>query len=161
MTFHLPEPAAGASRLSVDDTKPESVVLRRGAVGVVYQNQRFLVIRRSALVAAPLKYCFPGGAIEPGESEEQALIRELDEELGVRATPLGRLWESVTPWKVELNWWQALLHPHDQLMPNPAEVEAIHWYTAAEMLALPDLLESNRAFLAAIARREVQLIETA
>jgi hypothetical protein len=33
------------------------------------------------------------------------------------------------------------------LRPNPAEVEAIHWLSAAEMLSHADLLESNRAFL--------------
>ena len=138
-----------------DQTEP--VRPRRGAVGVIYQDRRFLVIRRSALVAAPLKYCFPGGTIESGETEEQALVRELDEELGVRATPIRRVWASVTPWKVELCWWQAQLTQHDRLAPNPAEVESVHWYSAEEMLALPELLDSNRAFLAAIARREIRL----
>ncbi|MFT7641606.1 MAG: hypothetical protein ACI9G1_003357, partial [Pirellulaceae bacterium] len=30
---------------------------------------------------------------------------------------------------------------------NPDEVESVHWLTPAEMLALPDLLESNREFI--------------
>jgi hypothetical protein len=45
---------------------------RRGVIAVVTRGDRFLVIRRSATVAAPRKFCFPGGGIEGTESEPEA-----------------------------------------------------------------------------------------
>jgi 8-oxo-dGTP pyrophosphatase MutT (NUDIX family) len=37
---------------------------------------RWLLIRRSALVRRPLRVCFPGGWIETGESQAEAVARE-------------------------------------------------------------------------------------
>jgi 8-oxo-dGTP diphosphatase len=120
---------------------------RRGAVGVVVRDGRLLVIRRSRSVVAPLVYCFPGGGIEGDETEEEALIREFREEIGVIIRPLRRLWHCVTPWKVDLAWWLVDMPRDAQPVANPSEVESIHWFTPDEMAALPDLLESNRGFL--------------
>jgi 8-oxo-dGTP diphosphatase len=63
----------------------------RKAAGLLVANRRVLVVRARATEV----YVPPGGKIEPGEGAEQALIRELGEELGiiVRAdalTPFGR-----------------------------------------------------------------------
>jgi 8-oxo-dGTP pyrophosphatase MutT (NUDIX family) len=124
---------------------------------VIRSGDRFLVIRRSQQVVAPGAYCFPGGAIEAGESEEEAVVRELREELTVDVVPARRVWRSITPWHVELYWWLAHLPPNAVPRPSPAEVESFHWHTAEEMLALPELLESNRHFLAAVGRGEVLL----
>ncbi|MFZ1936878.1 MAG: NUDIX domain-containing protein [Thermoguttaceae bacterium] len=120
---------------------------RRGVVGVAVRDGRMLVIRRSRSVVAPLVYCFPGGGIEAGESEEEALVREFGEEIGVAVRPVRRLWQCVTAWKVELSWWLVEIAPDAAPIPNPAEVESIHWYTPGEMSQLPDLLQSNREFL--------------
>lgn len=133
---------------------------RRGAVAIVIRNGRFLVIRRSQHVVAPGAYCFPGGGIEPGESDQQALVREMREELGVAVEPLRRVWQSATPWKVRLSWWLTRIDPGASLLPSPAEVESIHWLTAAEMEALDGLLPSNHDFLQEWAAGQIQLDES-
>jgi len=129
---------------------------QRGVVGVVVRRGRLLLIRRSSHVIAPLTYCFPGGGIHPGESEPDALIREFREELNVAVDPLCQIWQSVTPWKVHLSWWSAELPDDAQPVPNPAEVQSVHWLTPAEMAALPDSLPSNMEFLEAIRRGQIK-----
>lgn len=132
-------------------------IRRRGVVAVVLREDRFLAIRRSAQVVAPGKLCFPGGGIEGDETEEQTLVREFREELGVAIRPLRRLWRSTTRWHVELAWWRGELDPLVELLPNPAEVASIHWFTREEMTRQSELLESNREFFEAIAGGKVEL----
>lgn len=131
---------------------------RRGAVAICRREDgRMLVIRRARGVVAPGAYCFPGGGIEDGESEEKALRREFREEINVGVRPTRRIWRSRTPWKVELSWWLAELEPGAVPVPNPDEVESIHWLTPDEMARLPELLPSNREFLDRVARGEIRL----
>jgi len=135
--------------LSSDDPLP---FRKYGVVAVILRGERFLVIRRSQHVRAPGMYCFPGGGIELGETEEQALRRELLEELSVAARPLRRLTLSVTSWQVQLAWWLAEIDGDAALVPHPDEVESFHWLTAEEIRALPNLLPSNVEFLDAWAK---------
>jgi 8-oxo-dGTP diphosphatase len=117
-----------------------------GVVAVVLRGDKFLVIRRSQHVRSPGKFCFPGGSIEVGESEEAAVVREFAEELNAPVTIVARLWSSLTITNVKLAWWQVAIPEIQTLTPNPLEVESIHWLTREEALALPDLLASNRDF---------------
>jgi 8-oxo-dGTP pyrophosphatase MutT (NUDIX family) len=75
-----------------DITAAADPIRRYGVVAVILRDERFLVIRRSQQVAAPGKYCFPGGGIESGETESVALERELLEELNVAIVPQHCLW---------------------------------------------------------------------
>jgi 8-oxo-dGTP diphosphatase len=130
---------------------------RRGAVAIIVEEGRMLVIRRSRHVVAPLVYCFPGGGIEEGETEEAAVVREVHEEIGLQIRPVRRLWQCVTAWKVQLAWWLADTVGSTVAVANPREVESIHWFTPQEMAGQTDLLDSNREFLELVERGEVRL----
>ena len=56
---------------------------KRGVVGVIIRCDKLLIIRRSLTVTAPGRLCLPGGGIEEGETESEALVREMDEELAL------------------------------------------------------------------------------
>ena len=53
--------------------------------GLIWQQGRLLVCRRSLHDSFPGKWEFPGGKVEAGEEPRAALMRELDEELGISA----------------------------------------------------------------------------
>lgn len=67
------------------ESKGASIVLV-AAVALVDSDGRVLVARRPAGKSMPGLWEFPGGKVEPGETPEAALIRELDEELGIDIT---------------------------------------------------------------------------
>ncbi len=58
-----------------------------GVLGIIRRGDRLLIIQRSKRVRAPLTWCFPGGHIEPGETQAAALVRELQEELHLDVEP--------------------------------------------------------------------------
>jgi len=53
------------------------------AVGVVWQGDRLLIARRPNHAMLGGLWEFPGGKVEPGEEIEQAVVREVREEVGI------------------------------------------------------------------------------
>jgi (d)CTP diphosphatase len=129
---------------------------QQAVVGVAMRGEQFLVIRRSSLVRAPGKICMPGGRLELGESQPDAVARELREELAVEVKPQRAIWSSVSPWGTELFWWSVDLAQTAQPVPNPREVDSFAWMTASELLQAPNLLQSAIDFLHAFQSRKFQ-----
>ncbi|WP_193071294.1 (deoxy)nucleoside triphosphate pyrophosphohydrolase [Brevibacterium sp. FME37] len=63
----------------------------RVVAAIFHSEGRVLVCRRNPEKAAGGKWEFPGGKVENGESPEEALLRELAEELNVGAATIGSL----------------------------------------------------------------------
>tara|TARA_R110002049_G_scaffold47902_1_gene138439 strand:- start:154400 stop:154831 length:432 start_codon:yes stop_codon:yes gene_type:complete len=142
--------------MDVDRIKP-ATRRKRGVVGVIMRSEKFLIIRRSLTVTAPGRLCLPGGGIEEGETESEALVREMQEELAMDVTPVHRCWRSVTSWGTNLAWWRAEIAHDVQPVANPAEVAEIFWLSADEIRREKDMLASLPAFVDALDRGDVSL----
>ena len=59
--------------------------MKRVVAGLIVQDGKLLVCQRTRHQTMPLKWEFPGGKIEEREQPRDALRRELEEELGIRA----------------------------------------------------------------------------
>lgn len=62
---------------------------------LIWQGERFMICQRPAHKARGMLWEFVGGKVEPGESKEQALVRECREELAVEVT-VGDIFLEVT-----------------------------------------------------------------
>lgn len=61
------------------------------SAGIIYRDGRVLIGQRRAEDRHPLKWEFPGGKVELGETPQEALVRELDEELAIESRIGGEL----------------------------------------------------------------------
>ncbi|QDT06336.1 CTP pyrophosphohydrolase [Rubripirellula lacrimiformis] len=130
---------------------------KRGVVGVIFREEKLLIIRRSKKVTAPGKLCLPGGTVEPGESEQETLVREMQEELAIDVDPVRLCWRSVTPWGTRLAWWLARLDHSVTPVPFLDEVEEYFWMQPDELRRAKGVLPSLPAFVAAWERGEFDL----
>lgn len=58
---------------------------------VIIKENEILIAQRSEKMKLPLKWEFPGGKLKDGENEEEALIREIKEELNIEILPTKRI----------------------------------------------------------------------
>ncbi|MGZ5399689.1 MAG: (deoxy)nucleoside triphosphate pyrophosphohydrolase [Nocardioides sp.] len=124
---------------------------RRTVVGAaILRHGTVLAARRTAPAETAGRWEFPGGKVEPGESPEAALVREIDEELGCRV--------AVTGWLAGV----APIGDHHELAvatcaiirgePDPVEHDITRWLTS-EQLDEVDWLEPDLPFLPELRER--------
>jgi 8-oxo-dGTP diphosphatase len=115
----------------------------------VVDGDRILAARRSAPAELAGKWEFPGGKVEPGESDAQALVRECREELGIEIA-VGDLVASAQISGATLFVYLAehlvgfpeALHDHDE----------VQWFRASELATL-DWVPADASIAAAVVAR--------
>src|SRR3954463_13507076 len=118
---------------------------------IIEREGRILICRRTAAQSHPLKWEFPGGKVEVGETPEAALARELEEELGIA----GAAGEEITRYEycypgkypIELVFMRVTQFSGE---PRNLIFREMRW-EAPEGLAAFDFVEGDREFLRALA----------
>ncbi|MEM6331920.1 MAG: (deoxy)nucleoside triphosphate pyrophosphohydrolase [Planctomycetota bacterium] len=153
MTYLSAEAAAAArGQKSKIPTSPAATTVRVG-VGVVRRGEsgsrQVLVTRRRADQPLGGLWEFPGGKLEPGESVEAAVVRELAEEVGLAVRPVG----SLSPIEHVYSHATVLLEPRWCEVidgeARPLEVAEVAWLAPADLDA-ERFPPANRALIAEV-----------
>ena len=100
---------------------------------LIWNSDRFLICQRPAHKARGLLWEFVGGKVEPGETPEDALIRECREELGVTLAVRGPFMDVVHEYPdltVHLSLYHAAIA---EGTPTLLEHNDLRWITPAEI----------------------------
>ena len=100
---------------------------------LIWEGNRFMICQRPAHKARGLLWEFVGGKVEPGETKEQALIRECREELGVTLS-VGTVFMDVLHEYPDLTVHLTLFNAAiAEGVPQKLEHEDIRWISTDEI----------------------------
>ena len=103
------------------------------AAGVIERDGQVLVTQRAAKAHQGGLWEFPGGKLESGESAEQALVRELAEELNIRVTQQSPLIEIAHDYgDKQVRLFVFVVHDFEG-EPQGLEGQPMQWVAAAEL----------------------------
>ncbi len=106
---------------------------RTVAAALIWEGERFMICQRPANKARGLLWEFVGGKTEPGETAEEALVRECKEELNVTVKPLDVFMELEHEYPdltVELILFNAVITEGE---PQKLEHNDIRWIKVSEV----------------------------
>lgn len=87
----------------------------------------------------------PGGHVEEGEDEKEALIREIKEELNLQIEPVKKLAESPGDVPNQITHWWACNLISQEMIIDDDEIGGAGWFTEAELKGMP-LWPATKAF---------------
>ena len=103
------------------------------AAALIWNGGRFMICQRPAHKPSPLLWEFVGGKVEPGETKEQALIRECQEELAITLSVDNVFMDVVHEYPditIRLTLFNATIA---EGVPQKLEHNDIQWITPAEI----------------------------
>ncbi|MEV7034580.1 NUDIX hydrolase [Streptomyces sp. NPDC093272] len=103
------------------------------SVAIIVDGGKVLMARRRA-AEGEISWVFPGGAIEAGESPEEAAVREVDEETGLKVEAIRALGDRVHPKSgVPMHYVAVRLVGGEARVADDEELDAVAWVAHGEI----------------------------
>jgi 8-oxo-dGTP diphosphatase len=121
------------------------------AAAIIERDGRWLMARRLRGTHLEGLWEFPGGKVDPGETLEACLVRELAEELGVTGRAGALRWSTAHDYpakRVELHFYDCTIEGE----PRPLLGQELRWVSASELATLP-VPEGDAGLVALLTRR--------
>lgn len=120
-------------------------MLSDAIVAVTIHGDKILLIERAPRGLYSGYWAPVSGKVEPGESQESAVVRESMEEVGLTVRPVRKVWENITTsGTYRLHWWLAEYYG-GELVLDKREVSDARWVTVEEIPTFK-IFEGDREF---------------
>lgn len=152
--------------MSFEDRRyPRYAIVAVGAV--LLANNRILLVKRKFPPGAG-KWSIPGGVVEAGERLDEAARRELEEETGLRAKPLGLIWllnNIVRDAEGRVLFHYVILDilfdpasVEGELRPG-GDVEDVAWFSYDEVFSRDDVSRTVKKLVESLTKGSIAIIQ--
>lgn len=110
--------------------------LVRVVAAVIERDGRYLLTQRKETAVLPLLWEFPGGRVEPGETETHALVREVFGRIGYHVVVFEQIGEHVheyDAYEIHISLYACSLPAG--AVPEPLGVQDVRWVRSSEFEA--------------------------
>ncbi len=114
-------------------------------VVVIMKGDKILLIERAPRGLYSGYWAPVSGKVEPGESQEEAVVRESMEEVGLTVRPVRKVWENISTSEIyRLHWWLAE-YIGGELTLDKREASDARWLKVDEISGMK-IFEGDREF---------------
>lgn len=146
----------GASQPAPEKSRKSEL---RVVAALILRDSKVLVCQRRRDDSHGLQWEFPGGKVEPGEIPQEALARELREELGIEATIGRELFRTRHRYREYQPELEVIFYQANVDLAAPLQNLVFERFEWADPTALPkyDFLQADEDFVALLASRAIAL----
>lgn len=124
--------------------------MKEAVIAVIRKDDCVLIIQRGPKARAPGYWGPLSGTIEVGETQQETVVREVKEEVGLEVRAVRKVWECLSDdSNFLLHWWLVEI-ASGEINIDPDEVSEARWVTIEEYFSLENTFRNDQEFFRSV-----------